>query len=234
MCRKGYLIPDLLQEKTRPNEQLIGRNQWLVSQRLLAGDLAVNAAMDVWCGDVGADIWIAKAINPCYFETIASGTLLLLGAALAMMQVSVSVAHDSVARKCSGHKQVTEQFLLCKAVSRHLGKAKQLMCLYSTTCGITHVPRTLSKRYRIPFHASAAEAAHITVSRFSQQGSSSEEQIAHYSSRPCKHRPLNAPTQTHLYRVCFNHNSNKSSAHTGASLLLPSPAVLPMPFAAKL
>jgi hypothetical protein len=43
--------------------------------------------MDVWCGDIGDSLWVAKAINPCYFETAASGALLLLGAALAIMQV---------------------------------------------------------------------------------------------------------------------------------------------------
>jgi hypothetical protein len=56
---------------------------------LLAHVVAANEAMDVWCGDVGDAVWVAKAINPCYFETIASGTLLLLGAALAIMQVGL-------------------------------------------------------------------------------------------------------------------------------------------------
>ncbi|WIA21925.1 hypothetical protein OEZ85_004292 [Tetradesmus obliquus] len=51
--------------------------------------------MDVWCGDVGDAVWVAKAINPCYFETIASGSLLLLGAALAIMQNTSSKAWAS-------------------------------------------------------------------------------------------------------------------------------------------
>lgn len=35
------------------------------------------SAMDAWCGDAGQAIWVSKAINPCYFETITSGGLLV-------------------------------------------------------------------------------------------------------------------------------------------------------------
>eukprot|EP00879_Flechtneria_rotunda_P018678 GHRR01019601.1.p1 GENE.GHRR01019601.1~~GHRR01019601.1.p1 ORF type:complete len:623 (+),score=198.83 GHRR01019601.1:173-2041(+) len=42
--------------------------------------------MDAWCGDVGQAIWLARTVNPCYFETISTGLVVVLGAALAIMQ----------------------------------------------------------------------------------------------------------------------------------------------------
>lgn len=45
--------------------------------------------MDVWCGDIGEAWIVSKTLNPCYFESITSLSLLFLAAVLAVVQVGV-------------------------------------------------------------------------------------------------------------------------------------------------
>lgn len=117
--------------------------------------------MDVWCGDVGDAVWVAKAINPCYFETIASGSLLLLGAALAIMQVRLSVVHISAALKPAWFWSSCGHLLLCKALSRHRGQAAQQNMLL-LLCGITNGPWTSSATLH-PFSCIMQDRSAYTV-----------------------------------------------------------------------
>lgn len=58
-----------------------------------------------WCGPVDSSLWISHTLNPCVFDTVSSGVLLLLTVVLSVCQNAASKSWHSQQGSSAAEKQ---------------------------------------------------------------------------------------------------------------------------------